>query len=154
MPLFSGGSREPIRITADTLVSDPRTGEAEFIDNVRAERGTAVLTADRILLRFHKSLDKETRFPSGKDSIERVVASGRVRIRIEDLVADTDRAEYDTGSRKLVLSGKGTRVQSGGHEIAGGRITLFREGERIRVSGGAGDRVRVRVSPGAGKETE
>ena len=130
---------DPIRITADKLVTDNAERSAQFTGNVKAVQGDTVITADRLTI-FYKSGGASSATPSG-DSIEKLEAHGKVRIEFDNRVAVSNQAVYIIAERKLVLSGPGSKVISGQDEVSGSKITFFRDDGRVSLEGDDQNRV-------------
>jgi len=114
-----------IRITADKLVAEVDAGEIEFIGNVKAT---------------HKT-----------ESIEKIIANGHVKIVIDNIIVETDRAEYTIKSEVLVLLGEQSSVTQGGHSISGTKFTLNRFEGKLTVESSGENRVKAILQP-AGKD--
>ncbi len=124
-----------IHITADRLVARLQDRVAEFSGNVQVTQGEAVLHADKVTV-YTKDAPKGTD-PArpGAESVDRIVATGGVTIRMKDGTAVADQAEYRADKRVVILTGPGTQVTQAGNSIAGSRITLYRDSGRINVDG-------------------
>jgi len=129
-----------IHITADKLISDNEVDYAEFIGNVRATQEDTVITADRLKIFVKKNPDNKS--PGvGTESINKIIASGNVKINFDNRVAVTPQAVYNTKTGVLVLSGDNSRIISGKDSISGEKITLYRTTGRITVESGEEKRV-------------
>ena len=126
--------QDPIRITADKLVTDNAKRSAQFSGNVKAVQGNTVITADRLSI-FYTSAGGSSPAAPGSN-IERLKAEGNVRIEFDNKVAVSNQAVYIIAERKLVLSGPGSKVVSGQDEISGSKITFFRDDGRVKMEGG------------------
>jgi lipopolysaccharide export system protein LptA len=136
---------DPIRITADKLVTDNRTNSAQFTGSVRAVQGQSILTADSLTLIFDSKGDESDTFTSAEGSadIKRIEARGNVRIEFDNRVAVGEQAVYITSERKLVLKGPGAKVISGKDEVVGSTITFYRDDGRVSMEGDGKDRVKA-----------
>ena len=136
-------NKEPIRITADKLVTDDKAHSAEFSGNVTAIQGEVKVTAQRLIL-FYGSQSKKQ---AGMDmnSIERMVASGRVRINFDNRLAVSEQAVYTTNDRKLVLTGPGSQVTSGRNIITGSKITFNRNDGSVVIEGDPKNKVEAEI---------
>ena len=138
------GAVNQVHITADRLLADMDGRTAEFIGDVRAEQGTTVITAARLKVFYAPSAGDQTPAEgAGQGDIERLEASGQVKILFDDRVAEADEAVYTAADRILVLTGKAARITSGPNTVVGGRITLHREENRITVEKPADGRVQA-----------
>jgi lipopolysaccharide export system protein LptA len=130
-----------IHITADKLISDNEVDYAEFIGNVRATQEDTVITADRLKIFVKKNPDDKSAPGVGTESINKIIASGNVKINFDNKVAVTRQAVYNTETGVLVLSGDNSRIISGKDSISGEKITLYRTTGRITVESGKEKRV-------------
>lgn len=134
-------SREPIRITADKLVADNQKRTAQFSGNVKAVQGDTVITADRLTLFYHSQGDRS---PSESTThIERIKASGNVRIEFDNRVAVSNQADYIVVERKLVLSGPESKIISGMDVISGSKITFYRDKGHVALEGDEKNQVKA-----------
>lgn len=132
-----------IRITADELVSRVRDNYAEFIGNVEAVQGDFVIRSERLRIHYRRAEGQSTPDPTGGNAIEKIVATGRVRITSGSRQAQTDRAEYLVDEGLVTLRGENSTVTDGRNSIRGSVIRLNRVDGRIQVEGGATERVRA-----------
>lgn len=134
---------EKIQITADQLLSSSQDNYAEFIGNVEAHQGDFVIKSDRLRI-YYKNLQGRSKKPAmGRESIEKIIAMGHVKIWSDDRVAETDRAEWSMADRIIVLLGENSKVTSGNNFITGSKITLYQVDGRIKVEGHNGQRVKA-----------
>ena len=142
---------EKIQITADQLLSSSQDNYAEFIGNVEARQGAFVIKSDRLRI-YYKNLQGRPKNPAmGSESIEKIIASGHVKIWSDDRVAETDRAEWSVTDRIIVLSGENSKVTSGDNFITGSRITFYQVDGSIKVEGHNGQRVKATFYQGKKK---
>lgn len=134
-------SNEKIHITADKLISDNTSGYAEFIGDVRASQGENVITADRLKIFYKKHLPDKNKPVIDQESIHQIVATGNVKIKFDNRVAESRQAVYNTETSVLVLSGADSKIISGNDTISGEKITFYRTDGRIAVEGGQKERV-------------
>lgn len=138
--------KDPIRITADKLVTDNQQRSARFSGNVKAVQGDTVITTDRLTLFYGAQKDASEAKPAG--SIERIEAAGHVRIEFDNKVAVSSQAVYIIEERKLVLSGPESKVISGQDEIAGSKITFYRDSGTVALEGDGKNRVKAIIHSG------
>lgn len=136
-----------IRITADRLVANTKTGSAEFIGNVRATQGSMVITSDRLKVLYDQT-GKAGPAGDSAASIKSIVSTGSVVIHFDDKVATTDKAVYQSRTGIFTLTGNGTRVTSGDNTITGEKITVDRENDRMTVESGETSRVNAVIFTG------
>jgi len=147
----SRGTPQPpeskIRITADRLVADTKTGRAEFIGHVRATQGSTVITSDRLMVLYDQTGKAD---PAGDTAaaIDTITATGNVVIHFGDKTATTEKAVYQSKIGVFTLTGTGTRVTSGDNVITGEKITVDRKKDRMTVEGGGTSRVNAVIFTG------
>jgi lipopolysaccharide transport protein LptA len=136
-----------IRITADKMIAELGADEVEFLGNVRVQQPGTVTTANRLKIVYDAAaVNKEGHSP-GADDIRKIIASGRVKIVNEDIIAEGDFAEYTMISDVFILTGKPARVTRNGHLITGSKITLQRSDGTLTVESSGGVRVRAIFQP-------
>lgn len=140
VPAAAENPERKIRITADRLVANTKTGAADFIGNVKAVQGTTVITSDRLQVLYARNGDDGNSGES-ETSIESIIAVGSVVIHFEEKIATTEKAVYHSPSGIFTLTGKGTRVTSGDNAITGEKITVDRKNDRMTVEGQGASRV-------------
>jgi len=136
-------AEEPIKVSADKLVSNAEQKYAEFIGDVKATQGNAVITSDTIRIYYEGDLlnpDKDNK-SSQKSMIKKIVASGNVNVFSDQYTAKTDTMEYDLGTQVLVLTGENSIITSGKNSIVGSKITYYQADGRFRVEGSPNQRV-------------
>ena len=119
-----------IDIRSDRLDIDNEKRIADFSGNVVARQAETVIEADRLQVYYKESGGESV------DTLEKIVATGNVRIQFENGLAETPEAVYSMDKRVFVLTGAGSRVTSGKSHIAGEKITLRRDDGRVTVEGG------------------
>jgi lipopolysaccharide export system protein LptA len=141
---------EPIRITANKLVTDSRSNTAQFTGSVRAVQGQSILTADHLTLIFDSKRDHaaDDAMTGDTTGIKRIEARGNVRIEFDNRVAVGEQAVYITDERKLVLEGPGAKVVSGKDEVVGSKITFYRDDGRVSMEGDGQNRVKAIIHSG------
>ena len=137
-------SDKMIRITADRLVTDTQSQNAEFIGNVRATRENMIILCDSLKIFYTESAQGAGSRPE-EGSIRRIVAEGNVKISFDDQTATTQRADWSPQDQTIVLSGPGSKIVSGKSSITGSKITLHQESNRIQVEGGSNGRVEAQI---------
>jgi lipopolysaccharide transport protein LptA len=140
-------TNDRIRITADQLVVKVDAAEIEFIGNVKTIRSDAVITSDRLKIIYDPDTIKNRSPGSKKESIKKIIATGHVKIVSDDIIAETDSAEYTIKSKVLVLLGEQTRVRQGGNSITGTKFTLYRTEGKFSVESESKNPIRAIVQP-------
>jgi lipopolysaccharide export system protein LptA len=133
-------SPTPIEITADTMVTNSQAHSAVFSGNVTATQGESRLTADQLTIIYKSGSNAES---AGTNDIERLEAHGHVRIMFDNKLAVSNQAVYIMKERKLVLEGPDSKVISGKDEIAGSKITFYREDGRMTLESDDHSRVKA-----------
>ena len=134
-----------IRITADRLVTDTLSRNAEFIGHVNVLRNDMAIFSDRLKIYYSDTTVKDNQNKPGAESIKSIVAEGNVKITFDDQIATTQRAEWSPKDQTIVLTGPGSKIVSGKNSITGSTITLHQADNRITVEGGAGERVEAQI---------
>jgi len=133
---------EKIHITADQVIADLEGGEAEFVGNVRVTQGLSTVTADRMNV-FYRDIDYKKEGSTIKQSIQKIIATGNVKINLKDMIAFTDQAVYVAETRTLTLSGSNSRVISGENSITGSTFVMSRTDGNVIVEGSTQHRVQA-----------
>jgi len=134
---------QPIEITADRLVSRGDQNYAEFIGNVEAAQGNFSIRSDTLKITYQRSTDAGTKGVSDADSIEKIEAIGRVKIKSDNRRAETDRAEYRLQDDVVELIGENSFVTDGKNTLTGSKITWRRKTGEITVAGSDQKRVKA-----------
>ena len=147
--LFAGDKRpdspkdaeeKKIHITADRMIAESNSSNAEFIGNVRVTQEKTIITADRIKVFYNKDSGTKDKSKPG-DSIREIIATGNVKIWFDDKIAESSQAVYTAETRILVLTGSISKIISGNNSVSGSKITFFRNDGRINVEGSGKNRV-------------
>jgi len=136
-----------IRILADKLFAEVDGGVIEFSGNVKATHAETVITADRLRINYEPNAMKSQTNALKTESIEKITASGHVKIIYEDIIAETDKAEYTIKSEVFVLTGKQSKITQGGHSITGTKFTLRRSDGKLTAESSEENRVKAVIQP-------
>lgn len=150
-PLAASGAdkeNEKIHITSDSLVTDNNASYAEFIGNVNAAQGTTLITSDRLRIYYSSSGSEKDKKITSQDAVKKILAIGNVTIRFDNKVAVTEQAEYTTDTGVIILTGANSRVTSGSNYVAGEKITLYRNQDKVTVERSKEKRVEAVFYPG------
>jgi lipopolysaccharide export system protein LptA len=139
---------QKILITARQLVTHTATRLAEFKGEVRVRQGATVIDADSLKIHYTGGPQDKTTASTEGESIEKIIAEGRVKIQMDNRIAFADHAVYTTADSVLVLTGKNSRLTSGNNSITGSKITFFRADGRVTVEGSEDRRVEAVLFPG------
>lgn len=133
----------PIQITADKLISNNEEKYAEFIGNVRAKQADYVITSNSLRIYFRGELLDTDEKGGGGQKLKKIIASGNVKIKTEQYDAITDRAEWDTTAKTIILAGENSKIVSGKNSITGSKITLNQKDGRIKVESSKNQRIKA-----------
>jgi lipopolysaccharide transport protein LptA len=132
-----------IRITADKLIAEIDAAEIEFFGNVKAQKSGAVITANRLKIVYDPSAVSQKGNSPKTEAIRKIIATGRVKIVYDNIVAEGDSAEYTIKSDVFILTGNPSRVSRDSQLITGSRFTLKRSDGTLTVEGSGQDRVKA-----------
>lgn len=139
----SEGSKEPIEIVADRLVANNTEKWADFTGSVKATQGTSVMTSDALRIYYEGDLMNPPKDKSMQQSVQRLVATGRVHIVTDRYVADAERAEHVLATDVLTLTGPNSKVVSGKNTLTGSKIVLIRSEGKAFVESSGTERVKA-----------
>ena len=139
--------KKEIRIIADKLFAEVDAGVIEFVGNVKATHAQTVITADRLKIIHDPDVIKTQTNALKPASIEKIIAKGHVKIIYDNIIAETDEAEYTIKSAVLVLKGEQSKVTQGEHSITGTKFTLQRADGKITVESSEAHRVKAVFHP-------
>ena len=134
---------EPIQIVADQLISYNEDKYAEFIGNVKVTQGEFTITSDKLRIYYQGELLENEKKGSDEELLKRIIATGNVKISSEQYHAETDKAEYDTAAKTVVLSGENSKVISGKNSITGSKITLNQKSGQVKVESSGAKRIKA-----------
>jgi lipopolysaccharide export system protein LptA len=146
-PNVKNNENEKIRIIADKLFAEIDAGVIEFVGNVKATQAETVVSADRLKIIYTPDAVKGQTNVLKPASIEKIIASGHVKINYNNIIAETDEAEYTIKSEVLVLKGEQSTLTQEGHSIIGTKFTLHRTDGKITVESSAKNRVKAVFQP-------
>mmetsp|Transcript_587 Transcript_587/g.395 ORF Transcript_587/g.395 Transcript_587/m.395 type:complete len:186 (-) Transcript_587:1771-2328(-) len=126
-------SEKKFHITSDRLVADSQKNFVAFIGNIKATHEDIFISADRLKIFYKKGGGKNNEKLSGKDSIKKIIATGNVKIKLENVFATSEKAVYTTDTKLIVLTGKNPKVVNGKNTITGNKIILNRKTKHIVV---------------------
>ncbi len=139
-PKDKNAKNQKIYITSDKLVANDAEKYAEFIGNVKATQGNTVITSDKIRIYYGKAADNE-KAKKAKDSrmagsVRKIVATGNVKIKFDDIQGEAKEAIYTTKDRTVVLNGPGAKIiKKGSGQTQSDKIIINRENGCIRFEG-------------------
>ena len=146
-PNVKNNENEEIRIIADKLFAEVDAGVIEFVGNVKATQAETVVTADRLKIIYNPDAATGQADALKSASIEKIIASGHVKINYGNIIAETDEAEYTIKTEVLVLKGARSKMTQEGHSITGTKFTLHRADGKITVESSEQNRVKAVFHP-------
>ena len=157
MPSFSADNsilngdfneNDEIHVIADQLVSNIKEHYAEFSGDVKANQGEFEITSDTLRIYYKTGTDNDKNTVEDKRSIEKIIASGNVKIKSGRQIASADQAVYNVDSMILVLTGENSRISSEKSYITGSRVTLNRADGNVIIESDGKNRVSGVFYPG------
>lgn len=131
------GTAESIHIAADTLEANDLARQASFFGHVVVRRGDVTLYANRVTVYYLE----------GRGDVDRIEATGEVRIVQGERIATSERATLLQKEAKVILLG-GAKLRQGEDLVQGEEVTVFLNEERSVVrSGEKGGRVSATFHP-------
>jgi len=146
-PNVKNNENGKIRIMADKLFAEVDAGVIEFVGNVKATHAETVISADRLKIIYNPDAIKSQTNALKSVSIEKIIANGHVKINYNNIIAETDEAEYTMKSEVLVLKGEHSKVTREGYSITGTKFTLQRSDGKITVESSQKNRVKAVFHP-------
>ncbi len=134
-------SEGPIRIQSDRMETMDKEGNVVFSGHVKATRGDLVIYSDVLKVYYKEAPGKK-----GKRVIDKIVATGHVKITKEGRMATGESAVYDKAGEKIILSGA-AQVWEGPNRVRGEKITFFINEDRSIVEASGSQKVEAVVYP-------
>ncbi len=131
-PVHKDRPNLPITVKSNELTADNKGKTAIFSGKVVARQGDITIYCDRLVVNY---ADKN-------GDVEKVEASGNVRIIQLNRTGSAEQAVYDSRVGRIVLTGS-PRVVQGGDSISGKVITYYVDDEKSDVSSGGDPKARV-----------
>ncbi len=136
--------KEKIHITSDKLISGGDQKYVEFIGDVKAIQGDSEILCDTLKIYYKKDSVKPDGTPaSDGQSLKKIVATGNVKIKLDNKDVETQEAVYLVEERIIILTGDNSKIISGKDSVAGSRITLYRDDGRMKVERSSQKQVEV-----------
>ncbi len=127
-------ARKPVTITADRMEADNKKNFVVFRGNVAAEEDF-LICSDELYLRYGEG-----------QRVDKLTATGSVRIYQDDKESLSDNAVYDREARTIVLTG-GPVVRQCTDTVRGDKITVYVDEDRVVVESQGGSRVKAVIMP-------
>lgn len=134
----------PVNITADSMRYAPSGNEVVFQGGVHVVRPDFEIWAARIAIHL-SAAKKKSENPTGVDNldpgaIERIVASGGVKLAHKGKVGNCQTATYDVAGSVFTMEGSPS-LEDGKNKIQGNVIKFYVKENRSEVLGGGSQRV-------------
>ncbi len=116
-------SETPIHVEADSMVSRQKEHAVVFSGNVEANQGEFIIHADEMTV-FHEKGQEPTGTKQGStQKIQKLHATGNVKISKGSLVATGDKMEFYALEKKVLITGN-TKVWQDNNLVTGEKIML------------------------------
>jgi lipopolysaccharide transport protein LptA len=132
-----------IRITADRLVGSYDRDYAEFTGSVEAFFENFIIKSDSLKIFYKHDPRRKEKLKADKESIDKIIASGKVKIWADGKEATTQRAVYTTETMVLVLTGENSTLSSDKNYVSGSKITIDRVKNTVKVESSVEKRVKA-----------
>ncbi|MBU4318302.1 MAG: hypothetical protein KKF30_13655 [Proteobacteria bacterium] len=113
-----------IHIITDQAVVDSRARTTEFTGNVSLSMDDTAISADWIKVIYKSGIKNASNTKMDEKSIDTITAKGHVKIKLEEITAETMEAFYDADENTILLTGENSRISSGTDYISCDRITI------------------------------
>lgn len=140
-PADKDRSNLPITIKSNELSADNKGRTAVFKGKVVAKQGDITIYADSLTVNYGDE----------KNDVEKIEASGNVRIVQGNRIGTSSHANYDSKLGKITMTGN-PKVTQGSDTISGKTIIYFINEEKSSVSGDGDSRVITVIHPPARKD--
>ncbi len=148
---FVKDTGEPIVIRSNSLEVIGSRNTISFKGKVTAKGSGFEMQCEEMLVFYTKAAAKELEKESPEAGIDRIVASGSVRVvRTEGGFATADKAEFFQKDEKVILTGNPVLTQER-DSVEGDTITIYLKENRILVDGASDKKVKATIFP-KGKE--
>jgi lipopolysaccharide export system protein LptA len=150
-----GGSKHPVVITADTLDADNKAKIATFSGKVVAkqlqEKETLYIYSDKLMVYYTDDTEKKPAAASKSEKkegvsqqskIDKIIATGQVKIVQGEDVATGENATFFNAEQKIVLTGN-PKVWQGKNLVKGEEITVWIRENRSQVTSKGSNRVQA-----------
>jgi len=135
---YKDRSNLPITIKSNELSADNKGKTAIFKGKVVAKQGDVTIYSDTLNISYGDE----------KNDVEKIEATGNVRIVQGNRIGTASRAVFESKLGKITMTGN-PRVMQGADTISGKIITFFIDEEKSAVSGDGDSRVITIIHPPA-----
>ncbi len=115
------GDKQPVRIDAEKLTGYGKEKRAVWTGRVRARKGDALITANRLVANYNDL-----------EELTHAEAIGNVEVEERDRWARGDKADFDNRKGVLVVTGN-PQARQGPNRMKGDRVTFTLGSERLEV---------------------
>ena len=131
------GNPSPVRVTSSRLVYRDGERQAHFEGGVLVQGSDLTIAADNMnVFLLPRDGKPEARVGDGPAQLDRIVATGSVRITQSSRRAAGEQLTYTAADQKFVLSGGMPSIFDAEHgKITGVSLTYFRRDDRVVVEG-------------------
>ncbi len=137
----------PIVIKSKTLEVNDKLKRVIFTGDVSAKGAEFVINCEKMVV-YYKGTPGQKGSEGKGAVIEKIVATGHVTInRSEGGTATSEKAVYDHGAEKLVLTGH-PLLKRGNDFVQGDRIIIYLKENRSLVESSEHSRVKAMIFPG------
>jgi lipopolysaccharide export system protein LptA len=128
-PAYKGhDTTQAVETRSDRFFVNRRVGTAEFSGHVVVVQGDLTISSDEMLVEYVVKTEAVTR------SVDKLTATGNVRVKIGTLTAKADVVVYSIGANIITLEGNAVVSQTDSI-VAGDKITLNQTDDTIHVEG-------------------
>ncbi len=137
-----------LHITADSMVANQNSQQVVFTGNVTALYDAKEILSDELRVFYDKQAEKQQDDAvASAAGVNKIIASGQVRITFEENTATCDQAVYTAATNTMVLTGQAVKLQNKKNFITGSKITIYQDSGQILVDGDNGKRVNAVFHP-------
>ncbi len=150
-------SKDPLHVSSNKMEVQNQKNLVVFTGDVKAKRGDMHIEANRLEVYMRadedKSAERETASPGGMGDLDKIVATGNVKMnQAQRRFATAGRLEYRESTGVAVLTDK-PRAWEGKNQVVGSKIEMNLQEETTIVHGSPRRRVNVTLFPSSESET-
>lgn len=130
------------------MVANQNSQQVVFTGNVTALYDAKEILSDELRVFYDKQAEKQQDDAvASAAGVNKIIASGQVRITFEENTATCDQAVYTAATNTMVLTGQAVKLQNKKNFITGSKITIYQDSGQILVDGDNGKRVNAVFHP-------
>jgi lipopolysaccharide export system protein LptA len=141
----NGGTPETIVIESNSFEIDNKQNIIIFTGDVDAKKDQFMIQCQKMLV-YYKNPSNQAGTGKQDVSIDKIIATGGVKIQRPDGEATAEKAVYHQDDEKVVLSGKPV-IKRGNDIVEGKIITLFLKENRSIVEGSENNKAKAVLFP-------